>query len=249
MKFKNLTLFSILIATTASIMPMSPEQAKNQLSETKTYQIFDVLSDEDKKNLQGMHLKHGGYPFGSNCNIQDFEACLAEMGNDTQSVKKIAPVLQKLCTKLSSISNTKTIFPQCGIAVEDEVNNFNNRVAWHVDIPQEICKEQNRDSIKHLHLYKVLVNLQGTGTLFTELKSQQKPNFLNCFCKDDSGQNQDVVKSIQSMLKNNQQDQLEFGEAVIFDMKNAVHSRPETTKNRALMSFVYLGEQNNTTNS
>jgi hypothetical protein len=244
MSYKNILLYGLLLSTAQSFT-INLEQARNQLSETKTYQKFDILSDEDKNTLKSMHVKYGEYAFNSGCNIQEFEACLTKMDNDAESVQKIAPILQKTCTKLSAIAD---IYTKSGIVAEDKATNFNHRVAWHIDISEEVCKFENRVSTKHLDMYKVLVNLQGTGTLFTELESQQKANFFDCYCKDDRGQDQDIVKSVQNMLKNNHQDQLECGEAVIFKMKHAVHSRPKTTENRAFLAFMYLHNRNDSSN-
>lgn len=246
--------FSLLLFTT-QFFGMSLEEAKSRLSDTVTYQTFDMLSQTDKDILRKMQIKYREQTLGYNCNTKDFENYLAFMENDAQSIKEIAPILQKIYTRLSKIPNTTTMFELCEIVAEDELNNFNRRTAWHIDIAQESCKHrfnenlQHNETLQNVDLYKVLVNLGGQGTVLTQIKSEQESNFKDLYCKDHAGGDRAIVESIRDMLKNNHQDHLEFGQAVIFDMKRAIHKRPETIEKRARISFVYKNDRNNQSNN
>ncbi len=239
--FKNITWVGcFLLCIQFQSFAMNLEQAKNQLSETKTYQIFDVLSPEEIKTLSTVKGSSVGiYDLNERCDIEHFKAFAKAMCDGSQINKKIVPILQKLCKNLSTIPNTTMVTPS--ILVQNK--KCDTPTYWHIDQPYQ-C---NKFVVPNDHAdYRVLVNLQGEGTIFTELDSHQRGKFIDCMCQYPMFRNHDMVKFVQEAMPTGREQQLKPGQAVVFAMAEAVHTRPDTTNiigQRALMKLDYKNDK------
>ena len=194
---------------------MNLDEAKNQLSDTNTFQFFDVLSSEEIQALDDMKIEFEDlskrHSFTKDCKINNFEDFLQSANNDQQTQERIAPILQRLCINLSSMSGA-TVENHNTILV-DKKRTYDVR-HWHVD-------DKKGDAQKW---FRVIVNLQGAGTLFAKFNSSKSLEFV----QSCSGENQNMVARDDVW-------QLKPGQAVVFDHATALHSRPEIIAPRALM--------------
>jgi len=193
---------------------MNLDEAKNQLSDTKTFQFFDVLSLEEVQALDTMKIEFTELSkrhFFKDCKRNNFEDFLQSANNDQQTQEIITPVLQRLCINLSSMSGA-TIERSNAIIVDKKRTHDVRH--WHID-------DKKGDVQKW---FRVIVNLQGEGTLFATFNRNKNIEFIQSW----SGENQNMVAKEDVR-------QLQPGQAVVFDHATALHSRPETIAPRALM--------------
>jgi hypothetical protein len=200
---------------------MNLDQARNQLSDTNSFQIFDVLSQEEIQMLDTMKIEFESNPqryFFNDCKKENFEGFLQSGGNSQQAQEIIAPILQKVCSNLSNMLGAIILNYNPIAIIVDRKRKLSARY-WHIDHP-------SRDDKDETTFFRVIVDLQGEGTLFAEYNIDQAVKFNeNPFCRE-------VEKGDVRQLKS--------GQAVVFDTSKALHSPPEIIAPRALMILDFV---------
>ena len=215
------------------------EQAISELSNDKTsdktFKIVDLLSAEEVTILAGMKIKSGdinrGHFFTKSCDPDRFKSFLQVMENYSEMQEIVSPLLQKLCHNLSNVPNS-TMF-EIGLLSPENATTY-NIIGWHLDV-LSACRGE--DLLEGKKIYRVLINLKGEGTIFTEVNTEERSKFLDCFCKDRRGSLPGTLDLIETIIPKNDRFQLKPGQAAVFKVDATIHTRPNTFEDRLFMIF------------